>query len=1210
MKRWTILLTTAGIILSFFFTMMAFSPPSFATGAAARSSGRPALGGSSSGASSSRAKEKSPAVHLKSNLAIKAITLKRCLLYVTLANPGLGPVSGDSYAKGTLTLAFSPLKASDRKLTPKTFSATLGKLDSRHVLSRHKDLTINTHVRLTCPLTVTARLSGLTGDSGKGPLTFTKRILPGAPCLPETRAGRPASMTSAKKETSPKAQALTKQPRTVAARERGRVSHLTGVSERPFDLSIARVYVRRADHHLHIVLKNRGRGTVSQEALRLGRLEIRIAPRPTSKGGPGKKAMSASSKASSPSTHKEDHPPLPRRVTVPLNRLGTPRAFSPGREVTYDTGLVLDAPALVTLRLLPLKGDGNRGKKHLTYRYSPGGTARATARVGTVTPRLPKKGSPRAAKRERVTPIAKGAGTQKPASKTVKPSPLAAAASGTNARNQRMRTMDNQPTAKPYLKVFLNDSRIIYDGSSSVGSSRHDGYAHLFKSGPLGASVPFRLSWLLVSANPGDKLKDLTIEIKVLKTPNRGYGDWFTFIRREYPQGIPNTLQFDIRDIFRAYREQTGHSEAPGNCYRFVIHINAYYLPALSIQDHPVMFSGTPLNTPVHYTAANSMDASFSRFLGNYTLFLDYYVETESDNEDHPDPTAFPPSHPERRTIWRSPLIVQGDRVVVTQSGRRELFGEAFNAHPRDRDFDAPFCICPYHDCYGFISDCDHLEYAFSITDLENGGRCIISGKKYSVDAYLAVTPDLIQDIALSSAGGPLRGHEDITLDMKDGTFKENSVYRISARLLLRGDITTPDCWGGSTVQECWNARNIYGTRVPDPLENHIHELEVITHPVRLDLVSSQEGENIHYLTLPPLSLRHPLTTIPADLFTDEGSPIKAAVIREGEQVNVAWNLAQMPPPEAFGAVFLLIMRYDRTRGAWTDLQNYTLTPSDIVKGKARVLMDMHGARHRYLHAGFYKLWLGGVMGNNSEPVYVVVNQDASHHVPHYDFRLSRLTPAPDHHGMLLTLIKRSGDRFNGSLNFEVVTLSGPTLRFEKNFSFAGGSEPVSVTFRLPEDSDICAHEAGATYRVTLVGTDLWDERRIEGTFTLPAEYRSNIAFQAAAPVTVRQDDDNFGGQVAVTVNLAPHIQGRLCRETYKIHMRVSKPGGTVIFSKDQEVSIRDRRALFTIRPVSRLTDLSGGEKRLYFEALLDYEDQWAESDEGDNVRGTWFRLH
>jgi len=76
------------------------------------------------------------------------------------------------------------------------------------------------------------------------------------------------------------------------------------------------------------------------------------------------------------------------------------------------------------------------------------------------------------------------------------------------------------------------------------------------------------------------------------------------------------------------------------------------------------------------------------------------------------------------------------------------------------------------------------------------------------------------------------------------------------------------------------------------------------------------------------------------------------------------------------------------------------------------------------------------------------------------------------------------------------------------------------------------------------------------------------------------------------------------------VHMRVSRSDATVIYTKDKEVNVNAREVAFDIRPVSTLTDLSGGQKDLYFEMILDYRDQWQERDELDNVRGVRYHLH
>ena len=271
--------------MTLFLALVVIPPCLLATESTTRSSNRSILRNHPSApknTATQNMKQETRPVPLRSNLAIKAISAKKCTLFVTLANSGRGPVSRSCRAKGTLTLTFSPLKAADRKLVPKTFSASLAKLDHGHILDRHNDLIINTRIRVSCPLTVTARLSRLSDDDGRGPRLLTKRINPEPRCRPQSRTQRITTRSAIAKPSTAKiraAETRTKVTAATPARSRTQTARLTTSLKWMFDLSIVRAYVRSRDRHLHIVLENKGKTSISPQALQMGRLDIRVIPR-------------------------------------------------------------------------------------------------------------------------------------------------------------------------------------------------------------------------------------------------------------------------------------------------------------------------------------------------------------------------------------------------------------------------------------------------------------------------------------------------------------------------------------------------------------------------------------------------------------------------------------------------------------------------------------------------------------------------------------------------------------------------------------------------------------------------------------------------------------------------------------------------------------------------------------------------------------------
>jgi len=103
--------------------------------------------------------------------------------------------------------------------------------------------------------------------------------------------------------------------------------------------------------------------------------------------------------------------------------------------------------------------------------------------------------------------------------------------------------------------------------------------------------------------------------------------------------------------------------------------------------------------------------------------------------------------------------------------------------------------------------------------------------------------------------------------------------------------------------------------------------------------------------------------------------------------------------------------------------------------------------------------------------------------------------------------------------------------------------------------------------------------------------------------------NDNFGDTLEREAPVRVTARGKTCSRQFSATMRISKPGGVVFLSRRMTFPIDENRVHFGIKPVSVITDASGGQRRLYYEILLDDPDQWQESNENDNVRGTWFEL-
>ncbi len=402
MKRYATFSILIGLVF-FAFAMVFWGTPSHATMAMKKEARHPVT--SSQGSSSHRkAQTTTPAVQTQPALSIRKISLKNCVLHVTLANTGFGRLPENGYKRGILTVSFKATgKSGD---LPKSFTASLAKLDPKRILNKHKDLDINTRIRITGPLYVTAELNKVPGDGSQGIKKLGKALHPSSFCLSQARhATRPGSTAG---RSSSSSHAVTQ---GVAARTR-----VTHPVIKPFDLSIQRVYENTSNHHLLVVLKNIGKGVIPRSVFSNGELVIGVTEM-ISSPVPGT---------------------TPRKIThtyrIRLHRVdpyGDLNKASKWHQVTYDTGISLPQTAGVIVRFANVKGDGTKGRKRLAYHHPP-------RQQRTVVERMKPKKYPvhqsnsktsllRGRKKEGATEPPKGKNkkiTKKKAGKSTGPSPL------------------------------------------------------------------------------------------------------------------------------------------------------------------------------------------------------------------------------------------------------------------------------------------------------------------------------------------------------------------------------------------------------------------------------------------------------------------------------------------------------------------------------------------------------------------------------------------------------------------------------------------------------------------------------------------------------------------------------------------------------------------------------------------------------------------
>jgi hypothetical protein len=376
MRRHFILPILIGVI--FFFAMSLTGPASHATMAMKKEVKQPTLAPnkktsktptktSPSHTPHTKTGHTSGPSHLCSNLSIERIFLKNCFLCLTLSNPPLaGNLTSRAYKTGALTISFKAPKHSASP--PKTFTATLEKLDPHHLLNQHKNLTVNTHIRIPSPVTVTARFNKIPGDGNGGNKKLTKTLHPSPLCRPHTTP-QTVRMGSKKKG------AVTPSSSHGTTARIGRVHPLA----RPFDLSIERVYVRNTDGHLVILLKNTGGGLIPREAFQKGQISLSLVPTEKAKR-PGERATALRR--------------LSRRI--PLSKVDPHQALNKAlahHEVRYDTGIPITLPTMVTVQVTGIKGDGTKGRKRFTYRYPPSGNRPMMAASSLKPKAMPKRPS-------------------------------------------------------------------------------------------------------------------------------------------------------------------------------------------------------------------------------------------------------------------------------------------------------------------------------------------------------------------------------------------------------------------------------------------------------------------------------------------------------------------------------------------------------------------------------------------------------------------------------------------------------------------------------------------------------------------------------------------------------------------------------------------------------------------------------------------------
>jgi len=178
------------------------------------------------------------------------------------------------------------------------------------------------------------------------------------------------------------------------------------------------------------------------------------------------------------------------------------------------------------------------------------------------------------------------------------------------------------------------------------------------------------------------------------------------------------------------------------------------------------------------------------------------------------------------------------------------------------------------------------------------------------------------------------------------------------------------------------------------------------------------------------------------------------------------------------------------------------------------------------------------------------------------------------------------------------------------------GESAGGVLVELPENCDIDSNVASQKVTLSLFDTELWKETSLSQTFTVPVQDRSNLYFQGSLSFSRSND----GNQIIVNFRAVEDLRG-MGVFPYKIKLRVSKQGGRIIHEEEflQHAqgstypadpnaigpSSRDYPLSFILNKDDILRK-SGGERHLALEVILDWENKYAESNEGDNLISGW----